>query len=398
MVRDQGRKCRILLVGAFLAIVGSAGLIQAVGEFREGETPQALEVFRRRPTSANLRAYERDLERQSYLAGFSRPWMQYLRFLAFQDAGEKAVIGRDDWWFYRQDVQYLVEPCPARAAGKMGREAAVEAAVSFRDQLAKRGIRLLVVPVPGKPGVYPEKLAVRANRRGDEIHGHTRQMIADLKAASVETVDLFEVLVHKSAGESYLARDTHWTPQGARAAAEAVARRVREMIPIRDNGVRSPEGGQGARPHGGQALPARYAVKQVTLHRAGDILHMIQVPQIEQQFEPETLACEQVIAANTGERYRDDPASDILVLGDSFLRIYERDEPKSAGFIAHLARELNQPLDSIVSDGGASTRVREELACEPARLAHKRLVVWEFIERDIRFGMEGWQDVALSDR
>ena len=83
------------------------------------------------------------------------------------------------------------------------------------------------------------------------------------------------------------------------------------------------------------------------------------------------------------------------MLGDSFLRIYERDEPGSAGFIAHLAHQLQRPVASIVNDGGASTLVRQGLARKPELLAGKTLVVWEFVERDIRFGLEGWQHVPL---
>jgi hypothetical protein len=94
--------------------------------------------------------------------------------------------------------------------------------------------------------------------------------------------------------------------------------------------------------------------------------------------------------------YRDLPESEILVLGDSFLRIYEQDDPGSAGFIAHLALELGQPLAAIVSDGGASTLVRQALARRPALLSNKRLVIWEFAERDIRFGTEGWQVVPIT--
>ena len=41
----------------------------------------------------------------------------------------------------------------------------------------------------------------------------------------------------------------------------------------------------------------------------------------------------------TGAIYHDDPVASVLVLGDSFLRIYQTDEPKAAGFIAHLARQ-----------------------------------------------------------
>ena len=111
---------------------------------------------------------------------------------------------------------------------------------------------------------------------------------------------------------------------------------------------------------------------------------------------PRASACLQVVQSDTGTPYRDAPEARVLILGDSFLRIYERDEPGAAGFIAHLARELGQPLTSIVNDGGASTLVRQELARRPELLANKRLVIWEFAERDIRYGTEGWQILPLS--
>ena len=132
-------------------------------------------------------------------------------------------------------------------------------------------------------------------------------------------------------------------------------------------------------------------MRPVAISRHGDILEMMQVPQIERHFPPEEITCRQVIL------YRDDPASPVLVLGDSFLRIYQQDEPRSAGFIAHLARGLRFPVASLVNDGGGSTLVRQDLSRKPGLLAGKKLVIWEFVERDIRFGTEGWQEVPLPD-
>jgi hypothetical protein len=39
--------------------------------------------------------------------------------------------------------------------------------------------------------------------------------------------------------------------------------------------------------------------------------------------------------------------------------------------------------------------VRQQLARKPALLKGKKVVVWEFVERDIRFGTEGWQVIPL---
>ena len=103
-----------------------------------------------------------------------------------------------------------------------------------------------------------------------------------------------------------------------------------------------------------------------------------------------------MVRPDTGTPYRDEPESEVLILGDSFLRIYEQDEPGAAGFIAQVARELGRPLTSIVNDGGASTLVRQSLSRRPALLTNKKLVIWEFAERDIRYGAEGWQIVPLT--
>ncbi len=139
-----------------------------------------------------------------------------------------------------------------------------------------------------------------------------------------------------------------------------------------------------------------FVERSVTVNRHGDLVQMLQVPEIERALEPESLACLQVVQPETAAPYRDAADSEVLILGDSFLRIYEQDEPGSAGFIAHLARELGQPLSSIVNDGGGSTLVRQALAHRPQLLLKKRLVIWEFAERDIRYGVEGWQIVPLA--
>jgi hypothetical protein len=104
-----------------------------------------------------------------------------------------------------------------------------------------------------------------------------------------------------------------------------------------------------------------------------------------------------VLRAGTQEVYRDLADSQVLVLGDSFLRIFQQDEPGAAGFVAHLARNLKQPVASIINDGGASTLVRQELNRRPNLLANKKVVIWEFVERDIRFGTLGWQKIRLPE-
>jgi hypothetical protein len=85
-----------------------------------------------------------------------------------------------------------------------------------------------------------------------------------------------------------------------------------------------------------------------------------------------------------------------LLLGDSFSRVFQTDRPGAAGLIANLAWELGTPLASLVNDGGASTLVREQLARQPGLLDGKKLLIWAFVERDVRFGTRGWREIEID--
>jgi hypothetical protein len=376
----RNRSAELALVIFFLAVVASGLLIQTTVELRKGQGVGALDVFRQKPTAANLRAYERSLEDASVLARTVRPWFQFAQFAWLRDGGEKALVGRSGWLFYKPGFDDMV----SRGSRPHATNDPVAAVVAWRDALAARGIQLLVVLAPNKESIYPDYLTRRALRRDAMISPQTHDLMDRLKSAGVECVDLFALFAQARAsaggpGESelYLAQDSHWSPAGVALAARAVAGRLIEK---------------------GWVKPGRteYREKPAPVKRLGDVLRMLQSAQIEKVSVPEHVPCVQVLLDDAGQLYQDQADSEVLVLGDSFLRLYQQDEPRSAGFIAHLAKELKQPLASLVNDGGASTLVRQQLHRRPELLKHKRVVVWEFVERDIRLGTEGWQHVPLS--
>jgi hypothetical protein len=380
----KGKVEHIFLITGFMLVLLSTGVVQLVVELSEGERPQFAELFRQSPTKDNLRMFENDLEKSCRLADRLRPSVQYVQFLLLRDTGDKALMGRSGWFFYKPAVQYLIEPLLADSG--YSRADVLSAIISFRDQLARRSIKLLVVPVPNKASIYPEMLTRRAEGSELLVNPKTIEIISRLRESGVEIVDLFSLFAEArkslSPGDNtkyYLAQDSHWSSDGMRLAAQAVAKRILVLGWAEKGKV-------------------KYSLKPTTIERYGDVLKMMRVPQVESRFEAETLNCEQVIDSDTGKVYQDDLNSQVLVIGDSFLRIYGRDEPGSAGFIEHLACELGFPLTSIVNDGGASTLVRQELSRKSDLLNNKKLVIWEFVERDIRFGTEGWQQVQLPSR
>lgn len=375
------RRASITVTAVFLAVIMAPGLIQTASELGKGERPGVLDVFHQPPTARNLHGYEEGLEETSLVVRRLRPWMQYVEWRFLSDAGENAVVGRQGWLFYRPSLRYLVERPSGGPADVVADP--LPAIRSFRDQLQARGIGLLVMLVPNKESIYPEMVASRADHAGVIVCEQTRRLFQRLQDCGIDSVDLFEVFRHARQEETqsrpgplYLAQDSHWSPEGARVAAMAVARRVLG----------------GGRVNRGDHV---YLERSVAFRRHGDLVRMLRSSPIERAIDPESVACWQVLESDARTPYRDAPESEVLILGDSFLRIYQEDEPRSAGFIAHLARELGRPPSSLVNDGGASTLVRQTLARRPALLASKKLVIWEFAEREIRFGAEGWQIVPL---
>jgi hypothetical protein len=350
-----------------------------------------------------LRPYEKEMENSSAFALAARPRMLFTNFRLFKDLGEKGVLGRNGWFFYKPDVDFLIKPYVLDRRSVMVdpndkplSDNPIAAIKKFRDQLSAMGIDMLLVIVPGKPSIYPDVVSSRMRSSEAGSFSHSLQMLSDLKKEGIEAVDLFtpfaaERCRDSEAGDSlYLREDTHWKARAVRLAARVVADRIRQY-PWFSSGS------------------TEYQLDSVTIERTGDVGTMSALPLNKVRglyglFLPEKTTCYKVYRSIKDpegvetERvpYKDDfRNSPILLLGDSFSRIYQTDEPRGAGWISHLALELEQPIASLVNDGGASTLVRQSLARKPNLLKGKRLVVWEVVERDFRYGEEGWKDVSI---
>ncbi len=422
-------------------------------------------------TSRYLRAFENKIDDESAIVLALRPKYQLAVWNLFSDPGEKVVLGAagdcigagcgrdtaaasDRWLFYRQDVEFLVQPSPLDVrSAKLDNP--VKAIERFRDQLKAKGVELLVVVTPGKPSIYPERLTGKnsdaAGNAGAAENGnaaavgnaanlenavgfqsHGKKILDSLTRAGFNTVDLYTPLLAAKSRDSvegalYLNDDTHWTPRGAEIAADVIAKKVREMV---DAGTVKFRGKD----------TVRYVASDSIADRMGDVGemsglnkfgvfkvqkvtgHVVMQQNIKERteklpvdstcveaaksackkndscFTAQSALCERdtVLYDTTVAPFKDDfRKSEILILGDSFSRIYQTDSPVNAGWIAHFAKNMNRPVASIVSDGGASTLVREKLARKSSVLKGKKLLIWEFVERDLRFGAEGWKDVEF---
>ena len=59
---SDNRVKHISLIMAFIAAICSAGLSQLIFDLVNGKTPQAAQLIMQKPTKANLRTFERDLQ------------------------------------------------------------------------------------------------------------------------------------------------------------------------------------------------------------------------------------------------------------------------------------------------------------------------------------------------
>jgi len=370
-----------ILILLFLGILAAVPIAQTIIELRDPEGVVALDLFSERPTAENLRAFEHKLEAANWAGRVSRPWLQFANFAWLQEGGEKVVVGSRGWYFFKPGLKYMLAR-PETFAPPNATNDPVTAIIDFRDQLAARGIRLMVMPVPNKDSIYPDRLTSRAGSLRGVLAPQTRNVLQRLQAAHIEVIDLFKEFAQarqKSAAAEtplYLEQDTHWSPEGVDLAAKSVARRLIELDWI-------------------QPGQSDYRLRPAPVQRIGDLLRMLQAPMIDRRVVPEKVPAVQVVEGAEAKLYADKAAAEIMILGDSFMRIYQTDRPNSAGFIAHLAKELKQPMMSIVNDGGGSTLVREEFCARPYFLDHKKVVIWEFVERDIGLGVKGWRHTRL---
>lgn len=185
--------------------------------------------------------YETELQAESFLTRWSVPWMQEMLINA-GSGNEKGYVGRNRWLFYRPGIDYCTGPgfldpryLTREASGPARRRPEPRAAIlQFQRQLAERNMRLVVMPVPGKATIHPEKFSSRYDDQRIGIHNPSyRRFLRELQAEGVLVCDVTDALVeyrHRTGTPAYLATDTHWRPAAMELAAEKLARLIDEKI------------------------------------------------------------------------------------------------------------------------------------------------------------------------
>jgi alginate O-acetyltransferase complex protein AlgJ len=310
------------------------------------------------------------------------------------------VSGKDGWLFFKTELRHLgAGPFWGPAAEKASAASRPEwqdplpAILDFKEQLDKLGIELVLVPVPPKAVVYPEKLsdAVSAEEgqpppRLDVNHQEFYRLLGGKGVKVVDLVPEFTARREDAKGPVYCKTDTHWSGLGCLIAAQLVAKELQDRPWLKD------------------VKKVGLASHEKTVSIRGDLLAGLKADPAP-EAEKLTLRFVGTGAGTAIEPVEPDAASPVLLVADSHGLVFHVGQDlhaKGAGFADQLALELGFPVDLLASRGDGAMKVRVDLyrrANEaPHWLAGKKVLVWCFSAREFTECTNGWRKLPVKKK
>lgn len=165
-------------------------------------------------------AYQRDFDAESPLLKPATTTWGMLEYTLFKQGRPGVLVGENDWLFSTEEFEVTLNEDDQPALDED-----LSAIADIRQRLRSDGVELMVVVLPAKARLYPERLgryqlpAAAQDRYAAALHR--------LEELEVHVVDpLRPLLQEKGSSQLFLRTDTHWTPEGARVVALAIADQV----------------------------------------------------------------------------------------------------------------------------------------------------------------------------
>jgi len=355
----QGKHKDTLLQGYFiscflslvliLGICSVPGLSHSVArgslsEWLQGQWAQRIEA-----------QYDEDFALKSIGVNF---WAA-VDFLVFREGRSGLVVGRDGWLFSSEEFHR-----PLAAERSLAKN--LEYVSWVKSYLERRGVELVVAPVPAKARIYAP---YTGSLRPSAIHRDLYQrLLANLQVAGVSVFDSHQAMLLQSA-PMFFRTDTHWTPAGARVVARGVARRVAQsQAGRRINHADLDVGHQ------------RFTTERVaTRTLQGDLMNFLPLSPWFDELLPATdqLAVYQTYRDSAGDLFAEpDVAPAVALVGTSY----------SANNDWNFAGALQQAMSNAVINFSASADgpfvpMANFIEKNLPKLQQVQLVVWEIPER-----------------
>lgn len=287
---------------------------------------------------------------------------------------QPSVRGDDpDWFFLVKELRHL-------GTGEFWTKSWAEVAANgsdpipsikeFNDLLAGRGIRLILVPIPPKGTIYPEKLD---NDFAPGDPWTTSPFLKNLFEQGIEVIDVESDFLQlrntqqENVPKLYCSQDAHYSPFAIERIADQIAAELKDL--------------QG---------PSNGAIglsdtQELTI--TGD---QIAGSEWEGKVPGETLSIRKV--QHQGKvGVSPSPDSPVLLLGDSHTLVFHEGASggmhcEGAGLADHLSQRLGQAVDLVGVRGSGMVQARKQLfykaTSEPGYWSRKKAVVWVFSMRE----------------
>jgi alginate O-acetyltransferase complex protein AlgJ len=282
---------------------------------------------------------------------------------------QTGVPGIDGWLFFSPELQHL--RATVRLTNQIENPQALEAVVDFNHQLQKAGVRLLVVPVPTKAAIYPDKLATGLPPPATLPFPADSDFCAQLKSNGVTVLDLSDTFrQNREKGVLlYCKTDSHWSPEGIRIATSEIMKNLPDFAGTQGTLSVSITNSPQSLTFRGDLAPTNGSTETVTLNSVSSDGHPVAVSR----------------------------SSPVLLLGDSHNLVFHSGgdmHAEGAGLPDQLAQSLGFPVDLVAVMGSGATAARWSLARRRDNLAGKKVVIWCFTARDLTEGGR-WDKVPV---
>ena len=296
-------------------------------------------------------------------------------------AGQSSIPGATaPWRFVLKELQHLshgdLAKAPSLAQLNVEGTDPVPVIQEYAAALKVLGVDLILVPVPPKAAIYPEKLDAALT---PATALSQKPLLDKIASTGIQVTDLETLFKeHRSAHpdeQLYCATDSHWSPRGAELAAQAVAKHL------------------ASHPALASVVKTTFTVAPpAPLEFHGDLL----TDSEKAALPPEKLPLRQVAPSTAGP-------SPVLVIGDSHCQVFRTGGAMlstDAGFIDHLAAALSLPIEEISSQASGADQPRADLARrtvkDPAFWETRKIVVWLFTARELTQGK--WRSIPAVVR
>lgn len=301
------------------------------------------------------------------------------------------VSGADGWLFFAPELRSLGVgrfwgPAAAKASSAPDKAYAdpLPAILDFKAQLDRKGIQLLIVPVPPKAVIYPDMISAQLSfpkgtppPRLDPYHQEFYRLLASKGVRVLDLTPAFLRARDGSAGPLYCRQDTHWSGAACVLAARLIAAEVKKQRWCATVKKRA------------------YVSQPRSVTITGDLWQMLGDASLPKERLTLTFVKERTpsgLALPTTWRQ-----SPVLLLGDSHNLVFHGGEDmlaEGAGLADQLALQLGFPVDLVAVRGSGATPARINLLRRGDNLVGKRFVVWCFSAREFTEG-HGWRKVPV---